>query len=114
MFACQETASFMIAKELCDRGQLAEATHGCPVARRVEYSTETADISIVHPSRVSTSKKPADSGAGRFETTGIPHNRHPNVIKDSQNTHPEMHTKLKEIEELSNSGGKVDTGKLDE
>ena len=41
----------------------------------------------------------------RFKTTGVPHNRHPNVIEDSQNTHPEMHTKMKEIVESSNGGG---------
>ena len=34
-----------------------------------------------------------------FKTAGVPHNRHPNVIEDSQNTHPEMYTKPKEIEE---------------
>ena len=69
LFACWEAASSMIAKELCDRGELAEATHGCPEAthgcskaRRVEFSAETADIRIVHPSRVPTSRKPADSG----------------------------------------------------
>ena len=64
LFACQEAASSVIAKELCDRGKLAETTHGCPEARRVEYSTETADIRVVHPSRVPTFRKPADSGAG--------------------------------------------------
>ena len=65
LFACQEAASSMIAEELCDREELAEATHerpeathGCPEARRVEYSAETADIRIVHPSRVPTSRKP--------------------------------------------------------
>ena len=40
----------------------------------------------------------------RFKTTGVPHNRHPNIIEDSQNTHPEMCTEPKEIEELSNWG----------
>ena len=38
----------MIAEELCDREELAEATYG-----HLEYSTETADIRVVHPSRVS-------------------------------------------------------------
>ena len=42
----------------------------------------------------------------RFETTGVPHNRHPNMIEDSQNTHPEMRTKLKGIEESSNWGAR--------
>ena len=65
MFACQEAASSMIAEELCDREEPAEATHGCPKARRVEYSAETANIRIVCPSRVPTSRKPADSGAER-------------------------------------------------
>ena len=64
MFACWEAASSVIAEEFCDRGEPAEATHGCPEARRVKYSTETADIRVVHPSRVPTSRKPADSGAG--------------------------------------------------
>ena len=49
----------------------------------------------------------------RFETTRVPHNRHQNVIEDSQNTHPEMHTEPKEIEESSNLGDKADTGKSD-
>ena len=56
MFTCQEAASSMIAEELCDREEPAEATHGrskathgCPEARRVVYSAETADIRIVHP-----------------------------------------------------------------
>ena len=64
LFACWEAASSMIAKELCDRGELAEATYGHPKARRMEYSTETADIRVVCLSRVPTSRKPADSGAG--------------------------------------------------
>ena len=64
LFACREAASSVIAKELCDRGEPAEATHRCPEARRVEYSAETADIRIVHLSRVPTSRKPADSGVG--------------------------------------------------
>ena len=71
LFACWEVASSVIAEELCDREELAEATHGhpeathgCPKARRVEYSTETADIRIMYPSRVPTSRKPADSGVG--------------------------------------------------
>ena len=70
MFACQEAACSVIAEELCDREELTEtthghpkATHGCPEARMVKYSAETADIRIVHPSRVRTSRKPADSGA---------------------------------------------------
>ena len=70
LFACQEAASSVIAKELCDREELTEATHGYPEAthghseaRRVEYSAETADIRIVHVSRVLTSRKPADSRA---------------------------------------------------
>ena len=60
----------MIAEELCDRKEPAEATHGCskatdgcPEARRVEYSAKTADIRIVCPSRVPTSRKPDDSWA---------------------------------------------------
>ena len=64
LFACWEAASSVIAEELCDRGEPAEATLGRPEARRVEYSAETANISIVHPSKVPTSRKPADSGAG--------------------------------------------------
>ena len=70
MFACQEAAPSMISEELCDREELAEATHGRPKAthgrpkaRRVEYSAETADFRIVHSSRVPTSRKPADNGA---------------------------------------------------
>ena len=70
MFACWEAAFSVIGKELCDREELAGATRGCPKAthgrpkaRRVEYSAETADIRIVHLSRVPTSRKPADSGA---------------------------------------------------
>ena len=65
LFACQEAASSMIAEEFCDREEPAEATHGHPEpteARRVEYSAETADIRIVHLSRVPTSRKPADGG----------------------------------------------------
>ena len=61
LFACWDAASSMIAKELCDREELAEATHGHPKARRVEYSAETTDIRIVCLSRVPTSRKPADS-----------------------------------------------------
>ena len=63
-FVCllgSSTLPSVIAKELCDREELAEATHGHPKARRVEYSAETADIRIVCPSRVPTSRKPADS-----------------------------------------------------
>ena len=48
LFACWEVASSMIAEELCDREDLAEATHGHPEAthgrskaRRVEYSTDS-------------------------------------------------------------------------
>ena len=70
LFACWEAASSVIAKELCDREEPTEATHGCPEAthghpeaRRVEYSAETADIRIVHLSTVPTSRKPSDSGA---------------------------------------------------
>ena len=70
MFACREAVSSVIAKELCDREELAgathgcpEATHGCPEARRVEYSAETAGIRIVWLSRVPTSRKPANSVA---------------------------------------------------
>ena len=69
MFACWEAASSVIAEELCDREEPTEATHGHPKAthghpeaRRVEYSAETADIRIVWPSRVPTSRRPADSG----------------------------------------------------
>ena len=62
LFAFQEAASSVIAKELCDREEPAEATHGCPKARRVEYFAETTDIRIVHLSRVPTSRKPTDSG----------------------------------------------------
>ena len=68
MFACWEAASSVIAKELCDNEEPEEATHGCSKAahgcskaRRVEYSAETADIRIVHLSRVSTSRKLGDS-----------------------------------------------------
>ena len=64
LFACWETASSMIAKELCDRGESAEATYGHPKARRVEYSTETADIRVVHLSKIPPSRKPADSEVG--------------------------------------------------
>ena len=63
LFACREAASSMIAKELCDREEPVEATHGHSKARRVEYSAETADIRIVCLSRVPTSRKPDDSGA---------------------------------------------------
>ena len=64
LFACQEGASSVIAEELHDREEPAEATHGHSKARRVEYSAETVDIRIVCPSRVPTSRKPADSGVG--------------------------------------------------
>ena len=50
----------------------------------------------------------------RFETTGVPHNRHPNVTEDSWSTHPEMCTELKEIEDVVKLGGKAGTGKSDE
>ena len=67
MFACWEAASSVIAEELCDKEEPAEATHGHPKARRVEYSAETADIRIVCLSRIPTSRKPADCGG---ELTG--------------------------------------------
>ena len=66
LFACWKAASSVIAKDREEPAEAThghpEATHGCTEARRVEYSAETADIRIMHLSRVTTSRKPAGSG----------------------------------------------------
>ena len=55
LFACQEAASTVIAKEWCNVEDQTEVTHGRLNARRVEYCAEMADIRVVHPCRGPTS-----------------------------------------------------------
>ena len=64
LFACQEAASAMIAKELCNVKEQTGVTHGRPDVRRVEYCAEMADTRVVHPCRGPTSSKPVDHGTG--------------------------------------------------
>ena len=128
MFACREAASSMIAKELCDREEPTEATHGCPKAthghpkaRRVEYSAETADIRIVHLSKVPTSRKPADSGAenqqsqlNEIQNCKSSSQQAPKHDRGQSEHTPRNVYQAEGDRRVVKLGGKVDTGKSGE